>query len=134
MTSNSPTNINGIVGAFFSGGSLLGWIILSLLMVSYETNVPVPQHTGDGQRDLGQDLEYTADVVGRKSVAFAANSFFVVAGGAVISMFFLVGIVTSGIGLAFQNKTMPLVGLGLGAASFIYGIVFLAWRWSVWFG
>lgn len=127
-------NVNGVVGTFFCSASLIIWIVLCLLMVSYKTNVAKPQPTGDGQRDLGEELSYEADIVLRKSAAFAANSFLAVVGGILGSIFLLIGVVTSGIGLAYPGKTYSIVGLSLGAAALICGIVFVYWRWSVWFG
>ncbi|QDU92785.1 hypothetical protein [Lignipirellula cremea] len=125
-------NINGIVGIVFSVSSLLGWGILACLMVSYETNVHKPERTGDGQRDLGAGVTYHTEVAARKTGAFAINTFLVVVGGAASAMLLLVGIVTSAIGLAYPEKTLAIIGLGLGIAALLCGVLFLAWRLSIW--
>lgn len=126
-------NVNGIVGVIFSAGSVIGWIVLCSMMVSYDTGVEQPQSTGDQQRDVSNSLAYTTDVAMRKSVVFAANSFLFVVGGMLSLMFLVIGVVTSGIGLANENRRLPFIGLSLCAISMICGILFMKWRWSVWF-
>ena len=128
------SNVNGLVGTVFSSVSLFGWAMLFCSIVSYEVNVPKPIPTGDEQRDSLNQVGYRVDQGGQKLGAFLTNSLVVIGGGALSGAMLLVGLVVSGIGFGFPNKTLPTIGVLVGALSGLLGICFLAWRYSVLFG